>query len=107
MRVDRALQQIFHAGPAVDPLLEKVEPGHITAALQNAERENQRYHETVRSKGWFLLAMVGLGLLALIGLCWLFLAYDAKENLDALIAGVGGLVSGGLAGYGLARGTAG
>lgn len=75
-----------------NPLVEKMQPEHVTTVLENSDKSDAREHFSKR-------CYLGLGLFALFAICWLFLAYGATEHIDAIVSGVAGLIGG----YGLGK----
>ena len=102
-RFERLTSMMMRVSPAIDPLAEKLDASHISAVIENAERESRRTHdrETQRSRNQFLLSIAGI--VAVLLLCLLFLAFGATDHLDAVLAAIAGLVGG----FGVGRATVG
>ena len=93
----------FSVGPPRDPVADRIAetltPEHVTSLIGNADAASQRKHEAGRQRERIRLALACLALAAVIGLCWMLLAYDATEHLDAIITAAIGLAGG----FGLGR----
>ena len=97
------LAETFSVSPASDPVAERIAetltPEHVTSLIANADAAGRRKHEAGRQREWVRLTLAGLALAAVIGLCWLLLAYGATDHLDAIITAAIGLAGG----FGLGR----
>lgn len=100
-RFERLTSLMMRVSPAIDPLAEKLDPSHISAVIENAERESSRLHdrEIQRYRNQFLLSLAGIA--AVLLLCLIFLAFGATDHLDAVLAAIAGLVGG----FGVGRAT--
>jgi uncharacterized integral membrane protein len=90
----------------VDPFVEKLTDKHVSQIISDRESENKRKHHR-----YFALLGTGAGVVLLIlvfvvSLCWLFLDFAKPELLAPILSAVGGLIAGGLGGFGLGRATA-
>ena len=103
--VQQSLKQVvetfgFQSGPVHNPVLVGIskDPNLIGKFLDHSH--NQEQHKT-----WIAAGVVALVVIAIVALCWLFLAYGYAEHLDAIIGGVIGMLGGFGAGwaYGKAR----
>lgn len=80
------------AGAPHDAFLNKLDDSHIHKVIDNSHTQEEH-------KLWVKAGLAVLLAIMVIALCWLFLAFEKSEHVDAIIA----LVIGALGGFGLGK----
>jgi hypothetical protein len=88
--------------PRRDPLLEKLDADGVKQLLNQAEKSDEREHKRQLIHMYLMAVLGGAAMIAIIGLCWLFLSYQKSEQVEKIIALIVGLVGG----FGVGRATA-
>ncbi|MBC6406722.1 MAG: hypothetical protein GDA40_00790 [Rhodobacteraceae bacterium] len=89
-------------GPRPNPILEKIEPEHITQMIQGHEKESERRHKERKEKRKDIFLYVILSPFVLCGLAWFFIYLLQDRALFWQIAThLFTLVAGGLGGWGV------
>ncbi len=97
----RKVEQFFgmSVGPRRDPIVEKMDSDQITQVIANAEKSNERRHLLDLSRENSRRLYSAVAAILIIGICWMFLAYDKTEHIDAVISAIVGI----LGGYGFGK----
>ena len=72
--------------PRRDPLLEKLDTEGVKQLLAQSETSDERDHKRQMHHMYLMAGLGGTGMVAIIGLCWLFLAYQKSEQVEKIIA---------------------
>ena len=91
---------MMRSGPAVHPIYEKMEPGHVTQIIDSAFARDRDRARQLRTDRWFRLfyAVLGIGMFVFLTL-WLL--PDQADLYVKLLQGLGLFFAGGAGGYGL------
>jgi hypothetical protein len=89
MHLAEQMMMTVRSGPPRDPFVEKMDGEHIHKVLDYS-------HSIEKRQLWMMLTLAVVAVLAVFSLCWLFLAYNKPEHINAIIA----LVVGALGGFG-------
>lgn len=105
----RAVELVEHfsammqVGPRPNPFIEKLDTDQLGKIIEHTEAQNKRDHTSETKRENSRRYYVGIGAVIIFALCWLFLAYDKSDHIDAIISAVVGL----LGGFGLGRASIG
>lgn len=104
-RVEEMFMSFMSQGilPSRDPIAEKMTPEIIGQLIETSNKQNEREHvekKIVANRGT-LIAIVSV--VAIIVLCWLFLAYGKGEHAALVISHIVVLAGGFLGGFGYAK----
>ena len=84
------------SGPAPDAFLEKLNENHIDKLIDLSHRSDTE-------KGRLYFATIIAVLVLVLGICWMFLAYDQSQEVSGIIGVIIGAVGGFGVGYGIRR----
>ncbi len=91
-------------GAAASPqaeMMKKVTTEHISQMLSNQEADSQRHYSEKQAKKWFSLAWLVIICVFMTGVIWLL--RGSPETLEKVLYAAGGLIAGGLGGYGYGK----
>ena len=99
-KIQREVRQLLvsgRIGPAPDPLLEKLNEGHLTTILENSGKEDERAFEYAKTARRYTMAYSVIGLIAFFALTVYMMPLDKelyKQIVQVLVAAGGGFGAG-------------